>query len=707
MASNFSLRSSFFCTPKAVFQSEDISNFKTNSSFTSKIIVQEQDRHNWKISKIAPPKKFLLTRVPTSRKSSPNWNTPPGAQSSVAESSPDIVKDDDCSLVKLQSSKTEFNRVNCLVRALHESSRSFSLAMQTHEFVRTGPPVAMAWNGVDVHAWHKHIAYQVAAYALLEAAIEVELFLSHNRFNNPSPVHKILSPNTSFLRDKIETQLNARNPKLVQWFRTVELPRFSGYFMPLFKKWSMEYAGSGVAGTIMAITCCAAVGKLDAGRISCSSFSISIEEAIIELMTVAHDLVCIDKLHQLSTEAGFEDHFLSRFGSKVLPSKNVEDIEFWIGLVQTKLSVAFERESVVTKSRHNLSDKFGENSLATLALFAYLGREARLFLLRHNIKDIDEPINDFLSYLECGILFIYPEFSTLSEYQLLMEVIIDEIGWLDFFAAYNCELCQERRRSKTHPIQAEQEIILYAVFTICYDIISGFAHYTSSTQQNLDAELLEFLLQSQSLLSTCLEDYWAAYDRTGRDLPKIGEINGTDSAPSFLKKGQKNSSIMMDSLHRPEELRNRDKHRQISPQTEVASSSKPVERNFLKKYAMKLVAASVDVWMGTQLLFVDTSETVRFIVKKMWGHNVTERERKKMERTLADIATLIPVTILMLLPVSAVGHAAMFAAIKRYIPCLIPSPYSDERINLVKQLKRTKKMEMLRVGVEETVSKGV
>ncbi|EYU21484.1 hypothetical protein MIMGU_mgv1a019558mg, partial [Erythranthe guttata] len=446
--------------------------------------------------------------------------------------------------------KTEFNRVNCLVRALHESSRSFSLAMQTHEFVRTGPPVAMAWNGVDVHAWHKHIAYQVAAYALLEAAIEVELFLSHNRFNNPSPVHKILSPNTSFLREKIESQLNARNPKLVEWFRTVELPRLSGYFMPLFKKWSMEYAGSGVAGTIMAITCCAAVGKLDSGRISCSSFSISIEEAIIELMTMAHDLVCIDKLHQLSTEAGFEDHFLSRFGSKVLPSKNVEDIEFWIGLVQTKLSVAFERESV------------GENSLATLALFAYLGREARLFLLRHNIKDIDEPINDFLSYLECGILFIYPEFSTLSEYQLLMEV-------------------------------------------------------------------------------------------------------------------------------------------------EVASSSKPVERNFLKKYAMKLVAASVDVWMGTQLLFVDTSETVRFIVKKMWGHNVTERERKKMERTLADIATLIPVTILMLLPVSAVGHAAMFAAIKRYIPCLIPSPYSDERINLVKQLKRTKKMEMLRVGVEETVSKGV
>lgn len=56
--------------------------------------------------------------------------------------------------------------------------------------------------------------------------------------------------------------------------------------------------------------------------------------------------------------------------------------------------------------------------------------------------------------------------------------------------------------------------------------------------------------------------------------------------------------------------------------------------------------------MGTQLLFVDTSETLRFLVKKLFGHKVTQREKGKMKRTLCDIATLIPVTILMLLPVS-------------------------------------------------------
>ncbi|KAL0354648.1 UNVERIFIED_CONTAM: tRNAse Z TRZ4, mitochondrial [Sesamum radiatum] len=85
---------------------------------------------------------------------------------------------------------------------------------------------------------------------------------------------------------------------------------------------------------------------------------------------------------------------------------------------------------------------------------------------------------------------------------------------------------------------------------------------------------------------------------------------------------------------------------------------------------MKLVAASVDVGIGTQLLFVDILDTLRFMVKKLCGNKVTKRETRKIQRTLSDIATLIPITILMLLPVSAVGHAAMFAAIKRYMPYL-------------------------------------
>ena len=38
------------------------------------------------------------------------------------------------------------------------------------------------------------------------------------------------------------------------------------------------------------------------------------------------------------------------------------------------------------------------------------------------IKDFDEQIKDFLSYLECGSLFINPKFPSLSVYQLFMEI---------------------------------------------------------------------------------------------------------------------------------------------------------------------------------------------------------------------------------------------------------------------------------------------
>lgn len=56
---------------------------------------------------------------------------------------------------------TEFNRVNCLVWVLHESARSFSLAVESLKLPGTSAELIMAWNGKDVHMWHKQIAYKV------------------------------------------------------------------------------------------------------------------------------------------------------------------------------------------------------------------------------------------------------------------------------------------------------------------------------------------------------------------------------------------------------------------------------------------------------------------------------------------------------------------------------------------------------------------
>ncbi|KAI3759700.1 hypothetical protein L6452_07709 [Arctium lappa] len=621
----------------------------------------------------------------------------------------DFIVEDGSSLRMMRKNEFEFNRVNCLVWVLHESARSFSLAIQTLELARNGPELSSAWNGVDVNAWHKRAAYQVAVYALLKAAIEVELFLSHKRCN--SPVYEILSSKTLFLGELVEAQLNAKNLNLVQWFRRVELPRIAGLFIPLFKKWSVEYAGryAKKVGVILAISCCTAVTKLGSGRISCPQFTASIDDALVELRDLSRDLVSVDKLHHLAIKAGFEEDFLSHFGKKVLSSKNIEDVEFWIGLVQKKLSSAFHRESVITANQ-TFINKVEETSLATLGIFAYLGRETRLYLSEMNIKDIDDEIKDFLSYLECGSLYIYPEFNSLPKYQLFIEVVIDEIGWLDFYAPLKCKF-QYDGRSRQHAIQAEKEIILYTVLTVCYDVFSGFAHYSNSSQRPLDSDLLSFLFRSQTLLSNCLEEYWAAYDKSG-ELMKFAERVASDSS-MLLETQPKPIELMKRGIYQAGSRVNKNAFWQQGTKLagidsvefavgEYGAETKALHERIVRESTKKLISATNVILMGTRLLFIDVGDAFGLLMKQSRGKKITCRERRKLKRTLSDIITLVPVTILMLIPVSAVGHAAILAAINKYIPALIPSPYSSERLNLVRQLKRTKKMKAESWGIEDT-----
>ena len=95
----------------------------------------------------------------------------------------------------------------------------------------------------------------------------------------------------------------------------------------------------------MALGCCTAVGKL-CYRSTCCPFTLSIEDALVELMDLSHSLVPVDKLRQLATEAGFEMDLLAHSGTKGFPSKRSEELEFWIGLAQKKFSVAYQEENI-------------------------------------------------------------------------------------------------------------------------------------------------------------------------------------------------------------------------------------------------------------------------------------------------------------------------------------------------------------------------
>ncbi|KAL6350130.1 hypothetical protein AAG906_004068 [Vitis piasezkii] len=242
-----------------------------------------------------------------------------------------------------------------------------------------------------------------------------------------------LSPIINSVEQNIESQLKTRHPGLVEWFRMVEPPRIAGFFIPLLKKWSMEYVGS----------CC--VARKIGFAIFPPLFIPSIEDALIELMNWSH-----------------------------------ENVEFWIGLAREKLAKAIRRERIL-----------------------HFGKKTRLFLFGMGIKDLDECF-DF-DYFECGSLFIYPKFSSLS-YQLFMEVdYSDEIGWLDFYLAFPLDsIKREGGPNRCHP--SKERDYFTSCFTVCYDVFSGFVHFSSSTQRTLKCRLVG-ILASRYTLTSCPEDY--------------------------------------------------------------------------------------------------------------------------------------------------------------------------------------------------------
>eukprot|EP01018_Ginkgo_biloba_P012128 Gb_31732 [translate_table: standard] len=73
----------------------------------------------------------------------------------------------------------------------------------------------------------------------------------------------------------------------------------------------------------------------------------------------------------------------------------------------------------------------------------------------------------------------------------------------------------------------------------------------------------------------------------------------------------------------------------------------------------KLKDAGSDVWQGTQLLATDVAAAVVLLRRAVTGDELTDKEKKTLQRTLTDLASVIPIGILMLLPVLGM-HACMY-----------------------------------------------
>lgn len=112
--------------------------------------------------------------------------------------------------------------------------------------------------------------------------------------------------------------------------------------------------------------------------------------------------------------------------------------------------------------------------------------------------------------------------------------------------------------------------------------------------------------------------------------------------------------------------------------------------NIIKKSIKRFKETTTDVMQGTQLLAIDVAAATGLLIRILTGDKLTKKENQALRRTLTDLASVVPIGFLMLLPVTAVGHAAILAAIQRYLPSLIPSTYGPERLDLLRKLIQVK-----------------
>lgn len=82
---------------------------------------------------------------------------------------------------------------------------------------------------------------------------------------------------------------------------------------------------------------------------------------------------------------------------------------------------------------------------------------------------------------------------------------------------------------------------------------------------------------------------------------------------------------------------------------------------------------------GLRLLGSDTSNAGRLFTKAALGGTLKPREVAAIRRTLRDLLTFIPFIIILIIPLSPLGHVLVFGFIQRYFPGFFPTQFTSKR----------------------------
>jgi len=88
---------------------------------------------------------------------------------------------------------------------------------------------------------------------------------------------------------------------------------------------------------------------------------------------------------------------------------------------------------------------------------------------------------------------------------------------------------------------------------------------------------------------------------------------------------------------------------------------------------------------GFKLIGGDLWYAWKLLRKAAFGSTLSRREVRMLRRTSRDLFTLIPFTIILIIPLSPVGHVLVFSFIQRFFPDFFPSTFSERRQETMKR----------------------
>ncbi|PWA66584.1 LETM1-like protein [Artemisia annua] len=762
---------------------------------------------------------------------------------------------------KLQNE--EYN--SALVQSLHDAARVYELAIKEQSSASKLPWFSTAWLGIDQSAWVKALSYQASVYSLLLAACEISSRGDRRDRDINVFVQRSLSRHYAPLETVIRDALSDKQPELYDWFWSEQLPSVVSSFVNYFEKDQRFAAATGVIRTgtplssgdasdrsllLFALSCVAAITKLGPTKVACTQFYSVLPEITGRLMDMLVEFVPIRKAYSSIKEIGLGREFLVHFGPRaaacrVEGDQGTEEVLFWVSLVQKQLQRAIDRERIWSRLTTCESIEVLDKDLAIFGFFIALGRRTQSYLSANNFESVPKPIEGLIRYLIGGSVLYYPQLSSISSYQLYVEVVCEELDWLPFYPGdIDTQKGSHGHKSKQGPPNEEA---IPVVLDVCSHWIQSFIKYSKWLENPSNVKAARFLSRGHNILQGSMEELGIpkklmvesgtsnAFEitRSGTYAPLKRELDSFDKALESVDEALARLEELLQELHvsssssgkehlkaacsdlekmrklkkeaefleasfraKADSLRQGDdgasavrnkrqsvkgKNRESSKIDTNVSSSKPdglwnflvprssaadlqsetayrsddtgvLESNEIQRFELlrnelielerrversakrseseeddikipedsanysndaegvqlvkvqekediigksisKLKGTTTDVLQGTQLLAIDVGAATGLLRRAVIGDELTDKEKQALRRTLTDVASVIPIGILMLLPVTAVGHAAMLAAIQRYVPSLIPSTYGSERLDLLRQLEKVKEME--------------